>query len=170
MTAIALVVSAYLGCTSTDATPGDRAHAVFAPRAASDRAPASEAAEPFDFQRGAPAEFLELLATRGAGPTSGRFHCFTMEAVHSGWIRPGDLPALYRALDDARPCPAVVLVTSSIVPAGSTVSREAAFLIDGYWSDVRQSGYGGYPPAIHSGFATPADELKRTRGGDPSGD
>jgi len=147
--------------------PAGRAHPVYAPVAAAGRGapygtPPSSA---FDFQRKSPIEFLEFLAVLEgeASATAFRPTVFAVHGIHVGWIRAEDLPALYAALDDERPCVSVVGTQSSVLRGVSTVGREAAFLIDGYHSEVELTGYGGYPPAIHSGFATPAAALMQNR-------
>ena len=152
---------------SATATPAARKHPVYEPVAVAFRgAPIPTPPEsPFDFQRNSPAEFLEFLAKppRAHVDADFRSSSFAVTGIHVGWIRSEDLPALHEALDDARPCMSVVGMHSSILPGESTVGREAAFLIDGYYSEVDRTAYGGYPPAIHSGFATPAATLRQKR-------
>jgi len=92
--------------------------------------------EAFDFQHHGPLALLEFLKFTKAP--------LTVQGIHVGWLRPADIPSLLALVSSTQPCAAVMLnVSSYIPPDGSTVGREALFLLDG----LRQ---GRYPPSLNS--------------------
>jgi len=101
--------------------------------------------EHFDYERYSPLEFLEYLKL-GRQEAKGPFtSCMTVWSCPDSWIRREHLAPLADLLDSDEPCAAVVSAISSTLPwGGSTVGREAAFLMAGF----RQ---GRYPPGLHSG-------------------
>jgi hypothetical protein len=108
----------------------------------------------FDFQTKGPLEFLEFLSFDSS--TSDDFHSYTVWGTHRGWILESDVPELIKQLDSTEPCAPVKKAISSFLSTRlSTVGREAAFLVEGFRSDVKNTGYGGYPASWNSdrGFA-----------------
>ena len=103
----------------------------------------------FDFQTLGPQEFLEHLTLERE--ISGEFIGFTVTGTHRGWIRESDVPGLMDQLDSTQPCQSVNKAISSFLGmSNSTTGREAAFLIEGFRSEIERTGYGGYPPELES--------------------
>ncbi|WP_019613485.1 hypothetical protein [Psychromonas ossibalaenae] len=92
----------------------------------------------FDWQKKTPADFLELLRSRGPEAY------YTVRGEHKNWIKYSDITKLIELLDSTVPCAAVARSISSYIDFnGSTIGDEAAFLIIGF-----QKGH--YPPDLNS--------------------
>ena len=107
----------------------------------------------FDFQSRSPLEFLEsMVITESDEPRPPFGFLRSFAEIHRGWVRKSDLPALVARLDDPTPARKFVLMTCSFLPSGhGTTGELAAALIQGYRAELLQTGYGGFPPSLHSG-------------------
>lgn len=139
-----------------------RVHAVYPSTSVDRQAPSPDDRrhDAFDFQTKGPSEFLEFLSFY---PTTARdFRSYTVWGTHRGWIRQSDVPALIEQLDSTKPCAPVHKAISSFLGTTlSTVGREAAFLLEGFRSEVENTGYRGYPPSLNSnrGFTPDREDL-----------
>ncbi|MEM7163888.1 MAG: hypothetical protein AAF581_00405 [Planctomycetota bacterium] len=150
---------------SVSASKPHRSHGVFPSMAARVANPPLDPPpdDGFDWQTNGPLEFLDFLEQGLGQQGEGWPPCFTISGTHRGWIRESDIPALLSKLDSDAPCLATVKTISSILPREpSTVGNEAAHMIVSYRSEVRGTGYGGYPTYLNSTmYETDREELRR---------
>ena len=138
---------------SPDHTVRSRAHAVYPSMSVEIQqkplSPDELRHEVFNFQTKGPLEFLEFLSCDS--PASGDSPGCMVLGTHRGWIVESDIPELIQRLDSTEPClPVLKAICSFLTTELSTIGREAAFLIEGFRSDVEKTGYGGYPPSVNS--------------------
>lgn len=104
----------------------------------------------FNWQRDGPIEFLDLLSAKArGGQLTQMVHCY-----HVLWIRETDIVKLVAKIDDYTPAASVVTpLESTAKKAMSTVSEQAAKLVEGFWLGV-------YPYNIIKP-STSVDSIKR---------
>lgn len=139
------------GCHAGE--PLSRTHPVYPSQAFDeDLAPLSKsdlAYDAFNYQTKGPLEFLEMLRVNfdRDAPLPG----YAVWGSHRGWILESDVPELLKLIESNEPCLGVQKEICSFIPwEGSTVGREAAFLIRGFRAEHEGWGYGGYPPSLDS--------------------
>lgn len=99
----------------------------------------------FKFKSHSPIVFIHYLELKHREKEAGAAGSWvTIRAVPDSWIKEAHLSRLAALLDSREPCASVMAAESSRHPrGGSTVGREAAFLMDGFRKDR-------YPPAVTS--------------------
>lgn len=93
-----------------------------------------------------PATLIEILKT-GPGES------YTISAVRVVYVKESDVPHLVSVLDSNEPCRFVAMAISSVYyPGKSTVGREAAYLVEGFWKRYYPTGLSSqqYTPDIEA--------------------